>query len=226
MRAGVFSKVGDSITANNNFLVPFGTAGAYDLGKYAYLQGVIDFYSRETARTANSFANDSLAARTSWRAAHVLDPSRSRPPCQAGESPLACELRIVRPAAAVILLGTNDAMQPAEDFRNAMRVLAVYCLNRGVLPILTTIPEQPGRDVAPYNAVLADLAARWELPLIDLHAALAPLPNRGLGPDNIHLSWVEPAVFAPQYLRHGMTMRNLLTLQALDAVWKSMPPAG
>jgi hypothetical protein len=222
MRADVFSKIGDSITANGMFLVPFGT-GDYSLGGYGFLQEVIDFYSRETARTANSFANDSLAARTSWRAEHVLDPAKARPPCAPGESPLACEFRIVRPAVAVIMLGTNDAMAPAGNFRETMRRIVVFALDRGIIPILTTIPELRGKDVGPYNAAIRGLAVEWEIPWIDLHAALAALPNQGLGPDGIHLSWVEPAVFEPKYLQHGMTMRNLLTLQALDAVWRSYP---
>jgi hypothetical protein len=223
MRAGVFSKVGDSLTANGMFLVPFG-AGDYSLGEYGYLQEAIDFYSRETARTANSFANDSLAARTGWRAGHVLDPAKARSPCEPGESPLACGFRIVRPAAVVIMLGTNDAMSPAGDFREAMRRIVAFALDRGVIPILTTIPELRGQGVGPYNAAIRDPAVEWEIPWIDLHAALTPLPNQGLGPDGIHLSWVEPAVFEPQYLQHRMTMRNLLTLQALDAVWRSYPP--
>jgi hypothetical protein len=224
MRRGVFSKVGDSITANGFFLVPFGT-GKYSLGEYAYLREVIAFYLRENAQEGNSFVHDSLAARTSWRAEHVLDPARSRSPCAAGETPLLCEYRIARPAIAVIMLGTNDAMSPTGTYEESMRKIVVLSLNRGIIPILTTLPVLRGKDVAPYNAVIRDLAERWEIPLIDLSAALAGLPNSGTGPDGIHLSWVEPAVFEAPYLRHGMTVRNLLTLQALDAVWRSFPPS-
>jgi hypothetical protein len=223
MRRGIFSKVGDSITANGIFLVPFGSGG-YTLGEYGYLQAVIEFFSRDTAREGNSFVHDSLAARTSWRAEHVLDPSKARSPCDPGESPLACEFRIVRPAIAVIMLGTNDAMAETGDYRETMRKIIVFSLNRGIIPILTTIPVLTGKNVDPYNTAIRDLAVLWDIPLIDLSAALAYLPNHGLGPDGIHLSWVEPAVFEPRYLKHGMTARNLLTLQALDAVWRSYPP--
>jgi hypothetical protein len=223
MRSGVFSKVGDSLTANEMFLVPFGSGG-YDLGEYGYLQEVIDFFSRETARSANSFANDSLTAQTGWRAEHVLDPAKARAPCDAGESPLLCEYRIVRPAVAVIMLGTNDVMAGPGTFRESMSRILDLSLDRGIIPILTTIPELRGKDVGPYNAAIRDLAAQRDIPLIDLHAALARLPNQGVAPDGVHLSWMEPAVFRPQYLQHGMTVRNLLTLQALDAVWKSYPP--
>jgi hypothetical protein len=222
MRAAVFSKVGDSITSNNYFMVPFGTVD-YDLGEYGYLQDAIEYYLQENALEANSFVHDSFAARTSWRAEHVLDPARSIPPCEAGESPLLCEYRIVRPAAAVILLGTNDAMSPTGSYEESMRRIVVLSLNRGIIPILTTLPDLRGKDVSLFNAVIRGLAAAWELPLIDLSSALASLPGKGLTPDGVHLSWLEPAVFEPPYLKYGMTVRNLLTLQALDAVWRSFP---
>jgi hypothetical protein len=224
LKTGVFSKVGDSLTANGIFLAPFG-AGNYDLAGYACLQDVIDFFVRETAREGNSFINPSLAAKTGWRAEDVLDPARAPPPCAEDEPPLDCEFRIVRPAIAVILLGTNDAAAPTGSYEESMEAIIARTLERGILPILSTLPEQENRDVGPYNVFLRDLAQRRDVPLIDLSAALAALPRHGLGPDGIHLSWVEPADFHPQYLSHGMTVRNLLTLQMLDAVWKSYPPS-
>jgi hypothetical protein len=225
MRRGVFSKVGDSITANGFFLVPFGL-GDYSLGEYAYLQDVIRFYLTENAGEANSFVHDSFAARTSWRAEHVLDPAKTRAPCPAGESPLACEFRIVQPAVTVIMLGTNDVMAGTGigNYEETLRKIILFSLNRGSIPILTTLPVLTGKDADPYNTVIRDLAARWEIPLIDLSAALAALPHQGVGPDGIHLSWVEPAIFEAPYLRHGLTVRNLLTLQALNAVGRSFPP--
>ncbi|MBN1438977.1 MAG: SGNH/GDSL hydrolase family protein [Anaerolineales bacterium] len=223
-RSAVFSKVGDSITDNNLFLAPFG-AGDYSLGEHGYLQEAIGFFSRENARDGNSFVNDSLAAREGWRAEHVLSPAKAQAPCPAGESPLACEYRIVRPAIAVILLGTNDVMAGTPDFPDSMQTVILQSLESGVIPILTTLPAMIGKDSEPFNVAIRELALVWEIPLIDLSAALAALPNRGLGPDGVHLSWVEPAVFEPPFLKHGMTVRNLLTLQALDAVWRSYPLA-
>ena len=224
MRRGVFSKVGDSITANGCFLVPFGI-GTYSLGEYGYLQEVIAYYLAEEAYEGNSFVHASLAARISWHAEDVLNGMKNWPPCDPKELPLLCEYRIVRPALAVILLGTNDAIAPKGTFAESMQRVVTLSLGSGILPILTTIPELLGKDIGPFNAILRDLADRWKVPLIDLHAALAELPNQGLGPDGVHLSWVEPAVFEPQYLIHGMTVRNLLTLQALDAVWRAYPTA-
>jgi hypothetical protein len=225
LRSGVFSKVGDSLTANGIFLAPFG-AGAYTLGEFGYLQEVIDFFSREEARAGNSFVNPSLAAKSGWRAEDVLDPARAPSPCDARESPLDCEFRVVRPAIAVILLGTNDAAAPTGSYEQSMERIIARAVAAGILPVLTTLPEMVNRDTGAYSEFVRDLAGRWDLPLIDLAAALEPLPRHGLGPDGIHLSWVEPAVFEPQYLQDGMTMRNLLTLQMLDALWKAYPLEG
>jgi hypothetical protein len=223
IRSGIFSKIGDSITANKVFLVPFGE-GKYDLGEYGYLLDVVLYFSRDPARSGNSFANDSLAAKSGWRAEHVLDPSKAGSVCGAGEAPLTCEYRIVRPSIAVILLGTNDAMAPTGTFRISMRGIVLYSLNHGVIPILSTIPTMEGKDVEPFNAEIRGLAEEWNIPWIDLNSALASLPHRGLAPDGIHLSWIDPAEFRPPNFSFGMTVRNLLTLQALDAVWRSLPP--
>jgi hypothetical protein len=223
LRCGVFSKVGDSLTANGIFLAPFG-GNDYSLGEFGYLQETIDFFSRVNAREGNSFVNPSLAAKSGWRAEDVLDPANSPPPCTAEESPLDCEFRILRPAIAVILFGTNDAMAPTGTFEKSMERIIARSVAYGILPVLTTLPEMVNRDTGAFSAFVRDLATHWDLPLIDLAAALQPLPHHGLGPDGIHLSWVEPAVFEPQYLQHGMTMRNLLTLQMLDALWRACPP--
>jgi hypothetical protein len=220
MRSGVFAKVGDSITANNVFLAPFGS-GDYSLGEYGYLQEMIDFYSRENAREGNSFADNSIAAHGSWRAEHVLDPSKAPSPCAAGEVPLTCEYRLVQPAVAVILLGTNDVMAPTKGFETSYPRILAETLDRGIIPILNTLPPMRGQDVEPFNAVIRFAADQWDVPWIDLYSALVRLPGQGLSRDGIHLSWIEPAVFEPRYLEQGMTVRNLLTLQALDAVWRS-----
>jgi hypothetical protein len=221
----VFSKVGDSLTANKVFLVPFGE-GKYDLGEYGYLREVIDRFSQEVARTGNSFVNDSLAAKSGWRTAQVLDPAKAGSVCREGESPLECEYRIVRPSIAVILLGTNDAASPTGDFAKSLHGIVGLTLSRGIIPVLNTLPPMEGTDMEGFNRTIRDAALFWNVPWIDLYSALLPLPNRGLSPDGMHLSWVDPADFRPPNLSFGMPVRNLLTLQALDAVWRSLPPEG
>src|SRR5256885_451869 len=64
-RSHVFSKIGDSITQWGFFMAPIGTGGLR-LAEHGELQGVADWFSQTVARTNNSFANESLAARGGW----------------------------------------------------------------------------------------------------------------------------------------------------------------
>src|SRR5258708_351111 len=85
----VFSKVGDCHTDHPGFMTQFGT-GHYDLGKFGYLKGVIDFYSvPPRANTANSFNIQSQAAHSAYNAGAVLDWQTVLNPdiCMAKESP-------------------------------------------------------------------------------------------------------------------------------------------
>ncbi len=233
-RANVFSKVGDSITVSTAFLVPVGL-GHYNLGPYTALQPVIDFFTAAEARAGqNAFANPSLAAKVGWRARAVFgtggDP---QPSCAAGETPLACEYRLVRPAVAVIMLGTNDVpYTPDAEFESDLRQILDYTLAQGIIPILSTIPPftRPGNEgrAEALNVILRNLAFEYALPLLDYYAAMAPLPNAGLAGDGVHPSAAydgRNADFTAENLQDGMPMRNLTALYALYAVWdKVMRP--
>jgi LysM repeat protein len=229
-RPGVFSKVGDSITASTVFLTPIGL-GRYNLRDYHYLAPVIDTFGSETARTSNSFANDSLTAKGGWTTWSVLSSEESDPgQCLEGEIPLVCEYRRVRPSVALIMLGTNDVLQTSpQDFEANFRLILDTTTSMGVVPILSSIPslDQPsvGGRVEALNTILYNLALEYEIPYWDYWAALVSLPNRGLSADGVHPS-VGPASadFTPANLQFGMTMRNLTALQALDAVWRYMAP--
>jgi hypothetical protein len=58
-----------------------------------------------------------------------------------------------------------------------------------------------------------------------LQAALESLPNNGIDNDGIHLT-IPPegqsGVFNDNNLKYGYTVRNLVTLQALDVVWHQL----
>lgn len=225
-RPNVFSKVGDSITFTAAFLAPFGH-GNYELGNYVYLQPIIDYFSTEIARTSNSFQNESLAAYNGWRAATVLDPDNANPQfCQPGEPPLVCEYRHTRPAIALIMLGTNDVIPtPPHEFEQNMRAILDLSIERGVIPVLSTIPEYKQvnmhQEVAQINAIITTLAQEYQVPLWDYHLIINGLPNNGLGEDGVHpsVSYSHPAKFTPDYLHLGMTVRNLSALQVLDALY-------
>ncbi|NWF70106.1 MAG: SH3 domain-containing protein [Chloroflexi bacterium] len=224
-RRAVFSKVGDSITASSLFLYPIGLGGA-QLGAYSALQPVIDFYLTTTARTSNSFANDSLAARSGWTSFDLLDPARGEQVGCNGQAPLLCEYTTVRPALALIMIGTNDAMfgVSGDQFRANLQTIVQTTISMGIIPVLSTIPDNtlaPDR-VGEYNGIISGVAAAYDIPLWNYWAALQGLPGRGLSGDGVHPSSgvFESGVFSADALIYGYNMRNLTALLVLDAVWR------
>jgi uncharacterized protein YraI len=227
--ANVFSKVGDSITASPYFLLPIGQ-GKYQLGAYAQLQKVIDYFSAAPARDGrNSFENPSLAAHDGWSTSTVLNPAEAwTQVCQPGETPLACEYRVVKPSVALIMLGTNDmAVNTPDVFKANLSTIVQTTIDNGIIPVLSTIPYHEGYDasVPVFNQVIIDTANAYRIPLWDFHSALEGLPNHGLidgthptppPGDDVSLA----ANFSPENLKYGYTLRNLTALYALDAVWR------
>lgn len=229
-RINVFSKVGDSITISGAFLNGFGV-NKYNLRDYQQdLEPVVKFYSQETARNSNSFANTSLAADTNWSTASIFLTSNSNKTlCNTNEIPLICEYRIVRPAVALIMLGTNDVPGiPIEAFQRNMRLIIEITTQMGTVPIISTIPPMLNRSdasrVLVFNTLIKALAREYDVPLLDYWAALQPLPNFGIANDGVHPTFSQQysTDFTPDAMLYGMTVRNLTALQALDAVWRTV----
>lgn len=229
-RRNVFSKVGDSMTESRYFLYPFGVGGGR-LDVHGYLQPVIDFYSGATARTHNSFSNSSLAARGGWTTVDLLDPEKAVPGiCRIGETPLACEYRVTRPTVAIIMIGTNDSAiyNNTGLFQTNLETIVKTSIDMGVIPILSTIPNLIWRGalydpIFRYNDIIRTTARKYNVPLVDYWQSLQGLPGYGLSGDNLHPSIPptnETGVLDGDGLRYGYNMRNLVTLQALDAVWR------
>ncbi len=229
LHRNVFSKVGDCHTDHPGFFLPFGV-GEYDLGSYQALQATLDYFGvSPRPGVANSFVNESMAASSAFTAAAVLDPVWADPSnCQPGESPLACEYRLVRPAVAIILLGAVDMqIYRVEDFAYYMRQVLTETISRGVLPVLTTFPSSPNylwEQSLLFNAMILDLAAEAQVPVINFWLASRPLPNYGLEQDNFHLSHPDARFisFNGDEGQWGITRRNLVTLQALDELRRTL----
>lgn len=213
-----FVKIGDSNTANPSFLTCF--AGKdHRLGDHADLEETRRFFASRRVEGRTSFDRVSLSATAGWI---------TRQPLAGAWSPLLREVAAVEPAFAVVMLGTNDNRVNGMDaFVEALPRVVDALLARGVVPLLSTVPprdDTPGASgrVPAYNRVIRALARSREIPLMDLHAALAPLPKHGLVADGVHLAsaWKSGAPRAcwltADGLRHGMNMRNLVVLQALD----------
>jgi hypothetical protein len=214
-----FSKLGDCMTENPYFLGPFG-AGQFDLGSHASLKGVLDYFDSE------SFSRKGYAAAGGFNVAGPLDSTWSDPTvCKGGESPLACEYRTHKPSIALIMFGTNDVSYTEPDAYNYyLRSIISQTLDANVLPVLSTFPtrpENPQKSVL-LNQIAIKVAQDYDLPLINLSRALEPLPHHGVDPaDTIHLSAPPDKrvdVLTTENLQFGFTVRNLVSLQALEAV--------
>jgi hypothetical protein len=225
-RADVFSKVGDSITVAPHMLHPIGD-GLYNLGDYQYLQGVIDHFSTTSARDGNSFATNSIAAGSGWTTDAVLKSKYADPKlCLPDESALVCEYRLVKPAYALIMFGTNDvAHLTLKTYAYNMGLIVKTSIEQGIIPIISTIPVRVGyeQQVTDFNEALIKVARRYNVPLWEFGGAMQSLPDKGLSPDGVHPSipprgYKGAADFRPNNLYYGYVIRNLTALQMLDAV--------
>lgn len=229
-RRNVFAKVGDSITAAPNVFFPIGE-GNYELGAFTYLNPVIQYYSTGQTRVGNSFSNESLAAQIGWSAPVVLmERYANLNFCEEGETPLSCEFRINQPSIALIMFGTNDVAHfDRSSYYYHMERIITYSIERGVIPIVSTIPVREGYEAGTieFNEVIVSLTTEYQIPIWDYGAAMANLPDFGLGPDGVHPS-IPPhgvrdsAYFDTNHLLYGYNIRNLTGLLILNSVWQAL----
>lgn len=210
-----FSKIGDGEISTGWFFSAFDLGQAYyDLGPYHDLRPVIEHFS-------GSFGRIGMAARQGFNTPRILDPSRGDPSqCESGESPLTCELRLHRPAFAILSLGTNQVWKP-EEFEAGMRQILDLLLDQNVVPILSTKGDNLEGDYR-INHTVACLAQEYEIPLWNFWAAIQPLPNHGLQPDREHLTYGITDFDDENAMQSAWTVRNLTALQALDTVWRGV----
>jgi hypothetical protein len=206
-----FSRLGDSTIQNPHFLMRF-DQGSYDLGAYAYLQPAIDYF-------AGSFEREGYVV---WQGLHswsVFDPFFVDGECAPDETPLDCELRLHNPSILLIRIGVNDAGVD-ERFESSVRRIIEHCLEQGVIPVLGTKPDRRAGTLQ-NNDILRRLAAEYAVPLWDLDAALAALPNRGLIDDQVHLETFYTHDYTQEgALLRGQAIQNLTALFMLDALWR------
>ncbi len=210
-----FSKVGDCESRTTWFLSDFDLGPQYySLGDYKHLDQVIANYQ-------GSFNRLSMVAKPGFTAASVMVPLwADKEQCLKNEHPLACEYRIHRPSIAFIMLGTNDVYR-IESFEDNLRRVIEYSIDAGVVPILATKADNLEGDHY-INAVIAELAYEYNVPLWNFWAAVQPLPNHGLQEDAAHLTWSPNDFSDPKTMLRAWPVRNLTALQVLEAVWKAV----
>jgi hypothetical protein len=245
-RSDVFAKVGDSISWAPNFLDDLGSAyynpgDPASAGAHTDLAPTIDYYRfmplpggiTNTAGVpalaapllpqlngVNSFNRASLATHGGWMTSDVLSPANGYPE--------ASELVTIRPAFALIMLGTNDVAFGTDGtplaFQSRVAAIANTAISLGVIPVLSTIPDiltlgpaVEAKAIA-YNQIITDVAASLSVPLWNYWKALQTLPNFGISFDGGHPSSCPLGTgnFTDFGLLYGFNMRNLTAVEVLD----------
>jgi hypothetical protein len=217
-RPFVATKVGDSVLANEWYLLPMSESETR-LGPYAYLEEALSVFG--PAMT------ESVVVRKGLTSAVVFDPFwADKERCQPAETPLDCEYRLKRPSVAFIMFSHNDMKaMSVGDYCLNMRRIVEETITQGIIPVLMTFSSYPDTptwaDSLEYNTVLLDLATQYQVPLINLWLASRILPDYGLEIDHIHLknSGYDYLTYENgQEAQSGVALLNLLSLQVLDEI--------
>ncbi len=221
----VFAIAGDS---NSTWQRNMGriAAGNFSFNGIGHLRNVV-------ARFDPSFARVSAAVGGGFRAADMFDPAMSQMKsklCLPDEGMFPCELRLSNAAIVFIQLGTGDKFV-WRDYEANMRRMIEHALAKHVLPVLVTKADdlesiQGGASFNFINDTIRRLAAEYQLPLDDFHAATRnlpavpnpDLPRRPFTQYGLHDEW--------GYYFHltdeGYDLRVKSTLMMLDAITRGL----
>jgi hypothetical protein len=217
----VFAKVGDSITATRAYLTCFGT-DEVDLGDHERLRAGLEWFRGGRIGRTDPYRRASEAARVGWSSHQVLG------------GPLRRELARTDARFATVMLGTNEVDSDApRRFARRMWQIVDTLLERGVIPILSTVPgraddREADRLVPLYNQLVRGIAQGRAVPLLDIGRELERLDGRGLARDGVHPNVYvrrgrgRPCELTDDGLAHGHNVRNLRTLQMLDRVRRTV----
>ncbi|MCB8945256.1 MAG: SGNH/GDSL hydrolase family protein [Ardenticatenaceae bacterium] len=206
-----FSKLGDSVIANGDFLTRFDVRGSYTLGPYESLQPVIDHFR-------GSWERYGVGMHIGLRAWGVFDPLwANKDWCEANEHMLDCEIRLNNPSVLLIHLGSND-LDPSFD--KFMRDVVQHTLDNKIIPIILTKADRYEGEDNRNNIALRQIAADFEVPLLDFDVVAATLPNRGIKEgDNVHLSGSNQLDYSlPEVYEKGHSVHNLTVLFMLERI--------
>jgi hypothetical protein len=141
--------------------------------------------------------------------------------CNAGESPLDCELRTWKPSVVFVSMETWWSHKPAEEYDKYMRKVLDRIIEYGAVPIIATKADNLEGDHS-INAAIAQLAYEYDIPLWNFWAALQHLPDHGLTEDGFHLTFARNFFDDPVRMQNAWPWRNLTALQSLDSVHHSL----
>jgi hypothetical protein len=117
-------------------------------------------------------------------------------------------------------LGSNDVGLP-DTTRDNFEKIVQFCLDNGIIPIMGTKADRFDGEANYNNESIRALAAQYQLPLWDFDLIAETIPQRGLGPDKVHMTGFYAHDWRlPQAFTTGVGVHNLTALIVLDKVWR------
>jgi len=219
----VFSVVGDTPPAA--FLADFadGQANIDELPDAGDLRELIAYITQaELPIGGNAFqSGGALASGADWSVTDLLNPARANANiCQPNETPLACELRVNRPAVVFVTVGRVDLLRgtPVDQFQDALEQIVEASVAYGAVPVLVTIPGDPNAvpNLLAYNTAIAELADDMDLPLLNLWRGIMERLPGAVNPDlTLSTSGVGDQLTNAELSTYGAPLRNLYALRQL-----------
>jgi len=220
----VFAKLGGSSVVSHAFLHCF-RGSDVALGDHAELSDTVAFFAQGRAGGTSPFTRESLATHEGWSIRHGLTGRPTR---------VDQEVRAIAPRYAFALFGGNDvqARRPRTFHRHLLRLVDALA-QRGVIPILgSTMPRGDSSEMEEwanrYDEVSRAVAISRGFPYMDVHVVAATLPGDGLAHDGVHPNvYLEggrsrACDFSPDGVRFGQNIRNLLAIQTLDRLRRTL----
>ncbi len=215
-----FSVAGDNTLGNDNFITPINN-NAVNYGNYSNLQTTTSYYN---------FAIQSVAVGDNWTPASLLDPALADTTlCSAGETPLACELRLNTPS--VLLISFSPSSATALDlptFTSTMTTIVEQSLSSGTIPVLTLlwndgiVTDQALIDQ--YNNAIIEVATnRASNPDLDIPVWDVGQTMQGQTQGFYAAAPSGPTDFSDSALVYGVNRRTLAALQILEAFRQAFP---
>lgn len=228
-RANVVAFAGDDLVNNGseqpNPLSPI-AEGTYTLDDNTQnLENVITYFTTEPAHigvdgSSTSFGVNSAAVGDGWNPATLLDPSATDAPfCQQGESPLACELRVAKPAWMIVsFIPANATTLDPTQFRNNLQTVVDTIIQNGTIPVLVTLPNDGSVDpgaLAQYNQAIVEIADERGIPVYNWYVTVSNIDPYAIGGSG-------PTDFTAGALNSGgINRRNVAILRVLNRLRNS-----
>lgn len=235
LRRYSFAKVGDSNTEMVMSIYALGCTDIKLPNKYSSLQTTLDSYNNpvypETwsygsvsgvdCLRSNPFSRHSAASRSATDSTWPLTQAANLPKpgngwaslgwidekCNPAETPLTCEIRLMKPRYTIIMIGSNDMAyrSPINTYTDRIDRLVDKTRNKGSIPVLVTLPPMVEYGSDPLTNLpseewvriagrsLVEYAKDNNIAIVNFWKAMKNLRmiHSGVSSDGVHLSYPE-----------------------------------